>query len=1819
MSQEEKTNSSSVDLQYADIVQIRSNEEKIDKHHYFVDYIDFIETKQLRLIDLQNFQSILELSLRQDDQGHYTLSDNRILSLQVISRSPQDETGYIRHHQFQEKQILWIEWEPSLIDIPNHKQKYEIREIIPDTDAMEIVDLENKESFFIDFAFRGLPPFILKIQPVETSNQTPFQEDSENTIQDVHVVLNRLTLEGDQWTQENLDFDEEEGSGYEDDRLTWEAQIQNFSDALHIQNPQEEGFKQQLIHRFTELRHLFSTFEDDGTVKCKYAELRPLLHTILSAFSNTDINTKSSNERFLYTWFYPVLSLKRKIVYDEDHDLLEDDDPLFHNRRFQTQEHKQWIRGMVDIAEQYKNDESVGGETSKFHRWMHELLPNSPFAPTLLSDTNLPPMNQPVKTIVEMLVNQSQDNAAIENAFVHVTPKLFETTTQSTFAIQRMTTSEEAQIRSIVIFPLEKMKLSRLFLPKTTLYRKLATPTVFSNNTWLQSIITHEINPNDHAAQQYKPNLLKNKSTHKTFGSQTIHYVPAVPPRNTAEFLKSILPTTQYLIEWIQSTDDYFADSYSVAQLVETLEPFALYYENIRTDTFQIMQKRVKKNMEQFRKRSFLSQSSSSSSSSKTKPRNDLSKLFAKSALTFEHIRQLTTAYQLRFDEQAQLTEKDKVLIPQSNSEIILQMNQQDFGEMFTLSLLLMASDRLTPEAFLGSDDTDFTVEEDTPRRHDKVLVVKIYNDEKMLEKDNDIAIYADEELMDPIYKGFIQEYENKPKDEVFLQEDLRKHHGYTDEDRIQNLIQIIVDKKQPVQEGDYAVLEYHPSKKPKILIKGQGQEEILPREQPRKYWKRVNGRWKEDTHRQDSDIQNMLALLSKSSKSVATTTIPLVQVKKRLQQHYSDQVESRRQPIQENIQQQTEWLSLNRDIQKQFHLVWNGLAQQLAAEPMEDRKMSPYVLLRDEILQIPNERIRFESIIKFYNLYCRSPILDEDIHWGYCLETNSPLFPQTLYKLALVFNEPVEYQILLDQLCNQQLVEKVDNAWVDKASGYPLCQINYQPYETDSLEYYSLVLQGKERDQQISQQVDQLFSMGKQTDDGLISTLYKNFNKKIGLQENDNASLFKQILMLYNETTKNIPSEKKYNEMMKKKKAVYESLAKLPTYNMFQDGELVYSAVAAYFIIMQLHLDKLKKSNELGIVNCKFSFDGYPVSPNNDEKEGGLQFMHCILSLFKTPDTRPWNAILQKDTNSINKLRKTVEFMIKKNPEIQIRIAKRQNELRQQETRRAIMGEIDKTESLPTSWPQFLPPLVSLSSEKQFQLSDTTLQSMLTQLDHSLRNLRLSEQQPALAKMKSYENKVALFLYESINAVVRGKSKTRNNRILFLETMCCDEHPEDKQHTWLYRDPLIYFEQNTTSVKTLLSQAKEIYKQWTHIHALETAPFLFYHLPMHFASSLHHIPWSHEVMKKAIQQYNKDHGETLTLQRETTQEIKQLMQQLALKTITKIPHAETRSDVWQKQLDGFRQSIQSQDPSRNPVYSIFEEHTDSLLPEHFQSEDWENIIKTVQENIWEMGHFDNIRHLVEFLESTHRTYYKNAIRILLNYMPNQMMYRTQDNMLVKGFSHHYGFSENHYKELAQKINKHRQFMEQPAAFQNLFQQVQEQGKDLLALVDSFPETLFNETTLQTFYSYLFVETLYSYIEVNTRGNYVTPNELNKFLGDWVKFLLDMYQVVSMPYETIIEKTRKDVDKERNDIMQQLSQMSDEQRKSENMMKFYKLDGVLHWDVGSEIFKYNKQRFDYELGQEENDEPEGIQDNEEEDGNDVFQGEDDDEYEGDGM
>ena len=59
---------------------------------------------------------------------------------------------------------------------------------------------------------------------------------------------------------------------------------------------------------------------------------------------------------------------------------------------------------------------------------------------------------------------------------------------------------------------------------------------------------------------------------------------------------------------------------------------------------------------------------------------------------------------------------------------------------------------------------------------------LSITAEEKMLEKDNDIAIYADEELMDPIYKGFIQEYENKPKDEVFLQEDLRKHHGYTDE-----------------------------------------------------------------------------------------------------------------------------------------------------------------------------------------------------------------------------------------------------------------------------------------------------------------------------------------------------------------------------------------------------------------------------------------------------------------------------------------------------------------------------------------------------------------------------------------------------------------------------------------------------------------------------------------------------------------------------------------------------------------------------------------------------------------------------------------------------------------------------------------------------------------------------------------------------------------------------------------------------------------------------------------------------------------------------
>ena len=82
-----------------------------------------------------------------------------------------------------------------------------------------------------------------------------------------------------------------------------------------------------------------------------------------------------------------------------------------------------------------------------------------------------------------------------------------------------------------------------------------------------------------------------------------------------------------------------------------------------------------------------------------------------------------------------------------------------------------------------------------------------------------------------------------------------------------------------------------------------------------------------------------------------------------------------------------------NLKIQK---LIKRDLLRKNIADTLEDNEIvvSPYEILRDEILSQTDIIKKYSDISKFINQYCRIANMEEDENWFYCIDTNIKLLP---------------------------------------------------------------------------------------------------------------------------------------------------------------------------------------------------------------------------------------------------------------------------------------------------------------------------------------------------------------------------------------------------------------------------------------------------------------------------------------------------------------------------------------------------------------------------------------------------------------------------------------------------------------------------------------------------------------------------------------------------------------------------------------------------------------------------------------------------------
>ena len=188
-----------------------------------------------------------------------------------------------------------------------------------ENDRIEITD-DNKEIIYIDFEYKGIPPFIdnitVKNVPVSDEHIDIPQLDNFDVDDEIKHIHDKLDISNELKTMylQSNDFMFNDNMVVHNKRYlkhSIEAQITDIVDTLLSTTQRTEGVFSEVHHivqRYTQLRNMFSKKDEHGTI------LWPLLNSKNTKPLATLLNPEfTSNNSKIPKWLLPVISTQRKL------------------------------------------------------------------------------------------------------------------------------------------------------------------------------------------------------------------------------------------------------------------------------------------------------------------------------------------------------------------------------------------------------------------------------------------------------------------------------------------------------------------------------------------------------------------------------------------------------------------------------------------------------------------------------------------------------------------------------------------------------------------------------------------------------------------------------------------------------------------------------------------------------------------------------------------------------------------------------------------------------------------------------------------------------------------------------------------------------------------------------------------------------------------------------------------------------------------------------------------------------------------------------------------------------------------------------------------------------------------------------------------------------------------------------------------------------------------------------------------------------------------------------------------------------------------
>ena len=642
-------------------------------------------------------------------------------------------------------------------------------------------------------------------------------------------------------------------------------------------------------------------------------------------------------------------------------------------------------------------------------------------------------------------------------------------------------------------------------------------------------------------------------------------------------------------------------------------------------------------------------------------------------------------------------------------------------------------------------------------------------------------------------------------------------------------LAEALVEGKKRVQEGDYAMM--FDADKARL-----------------QYYQRKQGRWELDEDLRDDAFSstagltdpagnactesweqmtgrieraNLKALLEAFDKKYAVSQEKLEQECKTRWTYAQRMVDARRA-----LDQQQAW----KYSVQQYKLGLHGAKPETADVASADvapantqAQVSPYAGLRDLLLGEPDMTQRQYDLLTFQQRYTRAASgPEESPYWWYCTQTNTPLLPTFLTRLASIFvADPSQYADEVEAVKREQgTLSDDEDAYVDKHSGYVIAKVAWSVDEGyDEAGFRLQSREVLERDwgetllrasAPVPVPKKAATSVAVTEEVRIADNIVTFLGDMLGLRL---ESVREFIVRIALETTAaNMMSRTTYEtiqrELEKKGKKTGQP------YLVFYHSYLLLTTVGMTLVAIQTHVPSLRTRKTFP--GCVRSFEGFPIQGAGDDS--AVQYLACLLvGIKKSKTVAPWNAIMGLKQESIaTKLKELIQTRLVAHPDVVRAMEDKQRYLLQLEAERE-QGGANSVEAMEADyalrrWTTCLPPL------QRFQLRATQTENVpetfAAQLSADLVEGN-PKQHERLLVLQSKSFFYSLGVQEAIQQAVDTKQMLLVNAVRepFVQNACCHEQAAAERTVMaslaVDRPQLVQYNQRVMQIENVLEDIR--------------------------------------------------------------------------------------------------------------------------------------------------------------------------------------------------------------------------------------------------------------------------------------------------------------------------------------------------------------------------------------------------------------------------